>query len=261
MRLGKVVGGLVVCAMLVLAAPRAGAVAILSYMVDTNDNFGTIDLSTGAFTIIANQGVLLGGLADLGGTLYGTSTSVGTSTLYTIDTTTGALTAVGSTGIAADIFGGTLNGLFALNTNAGNQALYSIDPGTGAATLIGSTGLTLVGTRGMSSGSSTLFVDDNQSLYTLNLSTGASTLVGSGSEQIGALLALGGTLYGGANTPCCNVDTIDTGTGVVTIGPALTGTSFKFEGLAVPVPEPATFGLLGVGLGVLGWLRRRGHSR
>jgi hypothetical protein len=77
-----------------------------------------------------------------------------------------------------------------------------------------------------------------------------------GGVEIGALLEEGGVLYGGEEEPSLRVDTLDPVSGLPTYGPLLTGATGHFYALApspIPtppslVPEPATLGLLGVGI-------------
>ena len=113
----------------------------------------------------------------------------------------GALTAIGTSDIGGGYadFGSTTSGLYAFG---GDGNLYSIDPTTGAATEIGPTGLSFGGTvMGMSSGSSALYLTQNNSLYSLNTTNGSATLIGTtneGESGFGALVSVGGTLYGGA---------------------------------------------------------------
>jgi hypothetical protein len=125
---------------------------------------GTIDTTTGAFTVIGTlAGLTTGdsasGLAidPLTGVAYfsaagGTPTS---SRLYTVDLASGALTLVGPitapTDPTATIFidiamncAGELYG-----HNISDDALYSIDPATGAGTLIGTHGLAANFAQGM----------------------------------------------------------------------------------------------------------------
>jgi hypothetical protein len=95
----------------------------------------------------------------------------------------------------------------------------------------------------MSDNSGTLYDAAGPDLYTLNTTTGAATLVGpiggSGpSAYLGALITEGSTLYAGQDDPSAFVDTVDTTTGEASVGPALTGVSGKFWGLAqIPVAQ------------------------
>jgi hypothetical protein len=71
----------------------------------------------------------------------------------------------------------------------------------------------------------------------------------------------GGTLYAGQTLPSDFVDTVNTTSGVATAGPALTGTTSNFWGLAqLPAsstPEPASLGLVLFGAAAIFALQRR----
>jgi hypothetical protein len=205
-----------------------------AYMAERGGDFGTIDLNSGAFSLLGNSGVTLTGMADHNGTLFGGSYLGGN--LYTINPANGTVALVGSSAVSYELFGSTPSGLFALGSD---DNLYSINGSTGAATLVGASGLSLSGSWfGFSTGSSSLYFSDGPNLYTLNTSTGAGTLVGNmGGPQLGAMLLEGGILYGGADSPVTEVDTINPGTGVATSGPNVTGTSGNFWALA---PDPLT---------------------
>jgi hypothetical protein len=245
------------------------ASATTVYMINTAEQFGTINLSTGAFTSLGTTEVgltpeLLQGLGETGGVLYGAG-GANDDTLYSINTANGALTSIGTSGISYAGFGSTLTGLFGLSTT-GN--LYSVNPSNGATTEIGPN-VTIGGTLALSTGSSTLFLAEffngAFNLYTLNTTTGAATLVGpTGGIPIGALLWDGSsTLYGGQDSPApLFVDTLSTVNGSVTTGPALTGSTTNFGGFAPlltssATPEPGTWSLLGAGIAILAFVKQR----
>ena len=121
--------------------------------VGRSDNWGIIDLATGAFSQTGNSGQLLTGLGvGPGGLLYG-GLFQGT-TLYQVNPANGSLTSVGTSGISYNDFGSTTSGVYGFD---GSANLYSVNTTTEAATLIGSTGLSMAGTTGTSTGSETLY--------------------------------------------------------------------------------------------------------
>lgn len=114
------------------------------YMVDGRGDHGlyTIDLSTGAATLIGTHGV-----GDLFGLAWDASTNTmfasqfaGGTDVFTVDLSTGAATSIGNSNIG---FGGmvvnTATGQL-VGINDGSGGLYSIDRSTGAGTLIASPG-------------------------------------------------------------------------------------------------------------------------
>jgi hypothetical protein len=246
-----------------LAAIFTSAVSLqaddFAYMGTNIGDFGTIDLTTGAFSMQGNFGQTLAGLVTINSTLYGASYATGTGNLYSINPADGNLTLIGSSGITIDDFGSTAGGgLYAVSTSSN---LYSINATNGAATLIGNTGLSLSGFRALSNSGGALYFADGTSIYTLNTATGAATLIGStAGPGIGALLFLNGTLYGGADSPDIRVDTLNPITGAATSGSAVTGTSGQFYGLAA-VPEPATLACATLGGVMLFLLDRRKTKR
>jgi hypothetical protein len=229
--------------------------------------FGTLDLDSGAFTLLGNSGEIFGGLDALDGTLYGQSNHTGT--LYTVDPTNGSVTSVGGSG-PFNWFGGTTTGLYALGTD-GN--LYSINPSTGAGTLIGSTGGANNGAQGLSADAGSLYlnrvVSGEDLLYTLNTSTGAATLIGpTGLDDVLGAVFEDGTLFGDGQSqsgPAENVVTLNQITGTGTTGAAITpsGTSVIYLApdplTSVATPEPGSLGLsviLIAALASLGFARR-----
>jgi PEP-CTERM motif len=141
---------LIISLVLALAATAAKAESLV-YIINGSQQFGTIDLTTGAFQQIGPLQPEIGsfGLATApDGSLVTFSYS---SNLYSIKPTTGVPTLVGPTGLddcatpaspCGPTSGSTL-GNYAGSIYATDFAnsLYKIDPVTGLATLIGATGI------------------------------------------------------------------------------------------------------------------------
>jgi hypothetical protein len=260
----------IVVSLLALMAASAGTAMadVNAYEVAGNTSFGTIDLTTGVYTQIGVSGILMSGLGETGGLIYGGAFL--TDTVYTVNPATGALTLIGTTGGPNfGDFGSTLTGLYAIDLAGygGNANLWSINPATGAATLIGPTGLTYSSPIGMSDNSAILYVTNGPLLYSLNTTTGAATLVGNtGTVGTGGMVTLGGTLYGGVEGPL-QVATLDPVTGAATLGPLETGAPSNFWALAADpptgtaAPEPGYIALLVLGMaGMLAVRRTRARA-
>ncbi len=221
-------------------------------------NFGTLDLSTGTFTPIGvPTGFRFWGMGVSGGSLYAADPS---SNLYLANKTTGAFSLVGNSNVtdsAIGSLGSTTSGLYSMGYGG---ELYSVNPSTGGVTPIGSSGLTYAGYWILSTNSSTLYFCDWTSLYTIDTGDGHATLVGAfgGSIQMAALVFQDGKLYGFDTGN--HIDTIDTTTGVATVGPSVTGYSIwamaPLPGPATGAPEPASALLLVGAVGLIVVKRR-----
>ncbi len=211
---GTISGTFLIIVFVIVMSVAASAQDPMAYeFVGGSDNWGPIDLTTGAFSQTGNTGELLSGLGvGPGGLLYGGLDASGT--LYQVNPANGTLTTVGTSSVAYNDFGSTTSGVYALDTS-GN--LYSVNTTTGATTLIGPTGLNVSFTIGLSTGSETLYFTDGATLYSINTSTGAATEIGNtGIGGVGALVYENGTLYAGANRPSVALYTLDPATGVAT---------------------------------------------
>ena len=250
------------------------------YVTGAGNEFGTLDVTTGAFTSITTTAPMLTGLTFApGGTLYGVD--IDGNDLYTINTTTGALTAIGSTGLVGTTVVGLAsasNGaLFLLDqdTNTSNSSLYTLDPATGAATLKGALGNASSGTLAFLG--NTLYESDDEPsamnplasdvLNVLDPSTGTAAPIGmgTGAQFVYGLAAVNGTLYGFDDNK--NIMTIDPSNGTANFlgtyalpnGDSIYAATFPIAA----VPEPSAFALM-VGMGATGagfLSRRRKQSR
>ncbi len=231
---GTISGTLLILIFLIVMAMAASAQDPMAYdFVGRVENWGSIDLTTGAFSQTGNTGELITGLGvGPGGLLYG-GLFEGT-TLYQVNPANGAVTSVGTSGLPEYYgMGSTTSGVYAFDNNAN---FYSVNTTTGATTLIGSTGLSMSGTTGTSTGSDTLyFMDGAGDLYSINTSTAAATKIGStGLTAVGAMVFENGTLYAGNSGSPVALYTLDTTTGAATFV-ADAPNSADFWGLAPSV--------------------------
>jgi uncharacterized protein (TIGR03437 family) len=220
----------------------------LAYMLGTaalgvENPFGTVDLKTGAFTLIGNMGSGgYDGLAVANGVLYTEQNGL----LYSVNTSNANLTLIGGlNGNNLATFGSTTTGLYGLaGTGSSEMAtLFSINPQTGAVTAIGPIGASAVPNgqgyySRLSVGSSTLYMEFNSNLYTINTTTGAATRVGTtdSNDYLSSVpLFENGTYYAGYGS---GIGTINVTTGQITPSSALSGGPGSLVGLA-PDPLPA----------------------
>ncbi len=231
-----------------MQAPRPRAKVDALAFVETQEGvFGTLNLATGDFTEIANngtgiKGAQIAGFGVANGTLYCVDYDQPNGTLYSVNTNTGVVKAIGSSTVTYYLFGSTSAGeLYAVGTD---KNFYTVDPATGAATLVAAFGAVLSGSWfGLSTGAPSLYLADGPNLYTIDTSTGDATLVGGlGGPQLGAMEFENNVLWGGQNSPSLAVATVNTSTGAATTGAAVTGkNSGNFYGMAPdPIPVVAT---------------------
>jgi hypothetical protein len=213
-----------------------------AYMLGTQyggylNPFGTVDLNSGAFTVIGNMGS--GGFTGLGvvnGVVYTEQNGI----LFSVNTSTGIATQIGGiVGNNLATFGSTTSGLYGV-TGTGSQVvatLFSINPQTGALTAIGPLGSSLIpnGTffyARLSVGSSTLYMEYDSQLFTINTTTGAATQVGTADSNgylTSVLLFENGTYYTGSG----NIfGTINTATGQISPHSSVSGGPGSIVGLA-----------------------------
>ncbi|MDX2131206.1 MAG: hypothetical protein SFY69_04040 [Planctomycetota bacterium] len=154
------------------------------YALTTGADLYTLDLATGASTLVAsNTGVLPeGGLtfdASMGRLLANSSTDLlGVHTATAARTTIGAFNTTDTdvSGLAFDA-SGRLLGLAKNGTLS--DTLLSIDLSTGQATLVGDTGVSSAASvGGLAFYDGTLFMSDGGALWSLDAATGAATYIG-----------------------------------------------------------------------------------
>lgn len=209
-----------------LAAGLLGASASaqpLVYVVTLSQQFGTVDLATGAFRAIGAP--TPEGLANLVWGPDGSLLSISVSgNLVKIDPATGETTVIGQTGLSFNAFDlAEVRGKLYLTDFSNN--LYSVDPETGAATFLRATGIppdptipftwdgdnlnlcdeSLYGVDGklyatfdsFAVNQNNLAIDTKvaPSLYQIDPSTGAATPVGATDLHLGASVEVNGKFY------------------------------------------------------------------
>ncbi|PWU08183.1 MAG: hypothetical protein C5B51_08250 [Terriglobia bacterium] len=145
-------------------------------------DFGTINLVTGAFT----------GINDQGGSInwHGLAANAAANLMYAVDlnsvgeqlvsvTAGGTITTIGATNHSINdlAYDSATNTLYGVDSGS----LYTIDTATGTTTLVGAFGFGTDGRLGLAFDSNNnlfLNVASSGALYSLNLGTGAGTLVG-----------------------------------------------------------------------------------
>ena len=254
------------CAAFLAPSARAQLIA-----VDSARALYTLDISTGARTQIgtvsANAGTTAGLAYDMAHNIvYLTSSS--TDSLYSLNLATGAATLIGAYGDAAVVMHGLeyddATGIL-YGVSSHNNGLYNINPLTGVATLIGTSGLTSFTNLGYNSTTNQMFATNSgtDSFYSMNLATGGATLIGA----LNGPTNPNGLAYNPDNQMLYLVDnntdslyTINLATGAANlIGSTGTG---NFLGLAyIPIPEPGSVMLLGLGGAILASLRWHSAAR
>lgn len=251
----------------IVSAPAGAAYMFAS---DVDDGYlKRIDQTTGAATNVGPIGAP-GEVRGLSASpypniVYGAETSG--QKLWTINVGTGAGSPVGG------VFGYDIRELAYDPVNnvlygTDLSKLYTVDQNSGAAALVGTFGLDIVFAWALDydTATSRIYGVDTgwDQLFWADPSTGGATLIGGPTRYNVTDIAFDretGDLYGIENGE--NPDyffTIDKTTGATAnIGPM--GEPINVLGLAKPIPEPASFFLLGSGLLSLVWLVRKKAGR
>jgi hypothetical protein len=230
------------------------------------DQFGTVDLNTGAITTLDNE-YSYQHLAVNNSTLFTSNSGL----LYSVNTSSGSLTPLADDfGVHMVDIGSTTSGVYGVGYGTGDGSsssdlgLYAISSLTGLANLVGLTGLASNTYMGLSTNSSTLYFGDANSLYTIATTTGVAKLAGSfggGANlyEMGSMTMVGGILYGG-DVDNGTIDTINPITGAATPGP-ISGAIYGLVQDPLPsggssTPEPGSSSLLAAGVAGLMMAKR-----
>jgi hypothetical protein len=247
-----------------LAAP-------IVYVADLQDDFGTLDLSTGAFTQIGTLNLPAGdAIYGMGfgadGNLYGLDSDPDAN-LWQINPATAAVTEVGTT--AQSAAGATTDAagqMFALSQDI-NANYFTLTPPSTTTNVVGPVGFSAAGLAAVTPDGSAFYVtaQSNTSPYddliSVNVSTGAVNDLGSTGYTPDAGLFVDGTLYG-FDTTSNAIVTLDTTTGAATyVATYDLPDDENIVAAAMPaaVPEPASIAVLAFGGVAL--LGRRGMKK
>jgi hypothetical protein len=262
----------------------------LAYIVTDSNQFGTLNLSTGAFHQIGanTPGQQFDLVSGPNGSLFSLTA---TGNLESINPATGVTTVIGATGLGMNVgslaeVGGTLY------ATDGNNNLYTVNATTGAGHLIGPTGIppilnpptvsdeSLYGVGGklyatfdtfnLPVSSPLLIVPP--ALYQINPSTGVATDVGSTILGLSASVDVNGTFYafhegladpscvGPAPAPCrsdAEEFTLNLANGNTSFVTDVNSSATAIYGASPVVPEPAPVALAGIGIAMILVSRRR----
>jgi hypothetical protein len=235
------------------AAPATAASVV--FVSDARGQLATVDVGSGATTIIGSTGVVLTDIAfSPGGDLFG----IDFTNLYRVNASTAEATLIGPHSIPggnALAFDdrGTL-----LAAAAGTMQLFSIDTGTGLSTVLGGTGFAAAGDLAFRSGDLFLSSRSNQ-LVRIDVATSFRGMA-VGPLGIASVLALATAdmdqLYGISGT---NIFLIDPVTGQAMLASSFAGMQLDRAFGATfraAVPEPSSALLILLGLVALRARRR-----
>jgi hypothetical protein len=267
----------------------AGAVV---YVAGSGNEFGTLDLTTGAYTNIGTMTGLgdpssnnmfgMGFGAD--GNLYGLDSQTSPdSHLWMINTSNAAVTDMGGVGqTAIDATADASGKMYALTQDLTTSDLFTLNPPSTSSTMVGATGFIGTGLVAVTSDGSHIYagasdpVTGTTDLYSVNPLTGVGTLIGDTGFFIINGLFVNGVLYGfDDNTNAIVTINLTTGAGtqVATYNtggnpglgtpndPAAGDVIFASATTSIAsIPEPSSVVLGAIALvagGSLGLLRRR----
>jgi hypothetical protein len=237
------------------AAPPAAEADQLVYVTGLNNEFGTLDLATGAFSQISTLALPAGDLmfgmgygAD--GNLYGVD-SEPDANLWKINPFTGGLTDLGAIGQSAlDATSDASGKLYVLSQDL-NALYYTMNPPSTTPNVVNPIGMSSGGLMAVTPDGSQLFTTTQSTfdLVSINPLTGATDDIGPTGFAIDNGLFVNGTLYG-FDMNADAIVTINTATGAATqVGTySLPNGDPILSSAAVPEPSTLVLGLIGAAL-------------
>ncbi len=198
-------------------------------------------------------------------TMYATSTSATSGTLYTVNLTTGALTVVGATtGMSTPIWIEIDNNGLAYSADITTDRLYAINLATGAATDIGPLGVDISYAQDadFNTSNNILYMagfglDLSSNLYSVNTATGAATVVGSTNGNEITMFTIADTITDAPLIPplTCGDTFVDSGGSAANYGndednvthfaPTVVGEGVKITFTQVEIETSTTAGTIG----------------
>jgi hypothetical protein len=252
----------VLLAMACTAAAPAAKADLSVYVTGFSNEFGTLDLTTGAFSPIATLNlppgdVMFGMGYGPDGNLYGVDSDPNAN-LWQINPATGGVNLIGSIGQSATDMSSSASGTLYVLSQDINAVYYTLTPPSTTPNVVGPTGISSDGLAAVSADgtqfftttpSQTVFGDD---LVSINPMTGAATDIGSTGFYIDNGLFVNGTLYGFGDLGSTGaIVTINTTTGAATQVATYTlpgGDQIVSSALIMAsVPEPSSLGMSLIG--------------
>jgi hypothetical protein len=249
-------------------APTPARADLSVYVTGSGNEFGTLDLATGSFSLIATLNLPAGdNIYGMGyganGMLYGVD-SQPNANLWQINPSNGGLidlSAIGSSaaGASSDASGN----LYVISQDV-DAFYYTMNPPSTVTSTPLTTGITTAGgLMAFNTETSQLFATNNTGttwdLDSINTSTGVATLVGNTDYTPDAGIFVGGTLYG-FDTTSNAIVTLDTsnGTGSYVATYSLPNGDLILSAALVPEPSSLVLGLIGAVLaGSFGLIRHQ----
>jgi hypothetical protein len=240
------------------------------YGVTDSDQFGTLNLNTQTFSLVADLSFSPYGLVPTANGFLAVALSGALESI----SDSGATTLIGNTGVPPDSMAEIGSTVYLLSATG---ELYTVNTTTAAASAVGSTGLGAVASQYDSSlqavGGNLYYTYDvignpTGTLYEINAANASTTTISSSIIlRIDAAILLGGTNYVFQNndlSPSASTEyTLNLANGDTTLVGGISGGTGLY-GLAQAVPEPGSLvftfaGLLGIVC--LAWMRNRRGSR
>jgi hypothetical protein len=259
----------VVVALWSAIAPPPTRADLSVYVTGSGNEFGTLDLTTGAFSQIATLALPAGdAIYGMGfganGMLYGVD-SEPNANLWQINPSNGAVTELGAIGQSAAGATSDASGTLYVISQDVNGIYSTLNPPSTSPNVVGPTGISSGGLMAVSADGSQLFTttpsmtSSTWDLVSLNPSTGAASIVGDTSYTPDTGLFVGNTLYG-FDTTYDTIVTLNTTTGAGTQVATYSLPNGDVIVSAAAIPEPSSLVLGAIGTVVacsVGLIRHR----